>query len=192
MSLFEKLNKIDVNGHTEKKNNLTYLSWAWAWKILKENEPTATYKVYENKEELNYHHDNKTAWVKVGVMADGIEHIEYLPIMDYKNKSIPLDQITSFNVNTSIQRALTKAIARHGLGLYIYAGEDLPEPPTTEMATDEQCTQIEALLAETKANVQKFNEKFNITFAVQELTSNKAQQAIRLLLQKKAEQNASA
>ncbi len=64
---------------------------------------------------------------KTGVTINGLEHIEYLPVMDYKNKSIPADKVTSFDVNKAIQRSLTKALARHGLGLYIYAGEDLPE-----------------------------------------------------------------
>lgn len=127
MSIFETLNKINVNDHTEKKGNLTYLSWAWAWGEIKKAYPTATYTVYENKEGWNYHTDGKTAWVKTGVTIDGLEHIEYLPVMDYSNKSITLERITSFDVNKAIQRSLTKACARHGLGLYIYAGEDLPE-----------------------------------------------------------------
>lgn len=126
-SIFDTLNAINVNGHTEKKNGLTYLSWAWAWAEVKKKYPLATYTIYENAEGLNYHHDHKTAWVKTGVTIDGLEHIEYLPVMDYKNKSIPLEQLTSFDVNKTIQRSLTKAAARHGLGLYIYAGEDLPE-----------------------------------------------------------------
>ena len=125
--IFKKLQQIDCSKHTEKKNGLTYLSWAWAWQILNEYAEKVTYTVYENKDGLNYHTDGKTAWVKTGVTANGLEHIEYLPVMDYKNQSIPLEKITSFNVNTAIQRSLTKAIARHGLGLYIYAGEDLPE-----------------------------------------------------------------
>ena len=66
-------------------------------------------------------------WAKTGVEIAGLEHIEYLPIMDYKNKSISFENVTSFDVNKSIQRSLTKALARHGLGLYLYAGEDLPE-----------------------------------------------------------------
>ncbi len=65
--------------------------------------------------------------MKTSVIIDGLEHIEYLPIMDYRNKSIPLENVTSFDVNKSIQRSLTKALARHGLGLYLYSGEDLPE-----------------------------------------------------------------
>jgi hypothetical protein len=127
-SIFETLNKIDVNGFTEKKNGLTYLSWAHAWKEVKRAYPTANYVVYENDKGWNYFTDGKTAWVKTGVVIEEIEHIEYLPIMDYRNKSIIVDKITSFDVNKAIQRSLTKAVARHGLGLYIYAGEDLPEP----------------------------------------------------------------
>lgn len=130
--VFNTLSKIDVGDKIERKGQLNYLSWAWAWQQLKLNYPKATYKVYENENGLNYHHDNKTAWVKVGITVEEMEHIEYLPVLDYKNKSIYVDNITSFNVNTSIQRALTKAIARHGLGLYIYAGEDLPEDENGE------------------------------------------------------------
>ena len=127
MSAFEILNSINVNGHTEKKNGLTYLSWAWAWAEVKKAFPDATYTIYENNDGWNYFTDGRTAWVKTGITIEGLEHIEYLPVMDFKNKSIPLDKITSFDVNKAIQRSLTKAAARHGLGLYIYAGEDLPE-----------------------------------------------------------------
>ena len=126
-SAFEILNAINVNEHVEQKNGLTYLSWAWAWAKVKENFPTATYTIYENADGLNYHTDGKTAWVKTGVTIDELEHIEYLPVMDNRNRSIAADNLTSFDVNKAIQRSLTKACARHGLGLYIYAGEDLPE-----------------------------------------------------------------
>lgn len=127
LSVFATLNGINVNEHTEKKNGLTYLSWAWAWSKVKENYPDAFYTIYENKDGLNYHTDGRTCWVKTGVTINGLEHIEYLPVMDYKNASIPAERVTSFDVNKAIQRSLTKAAARHGLGLYIYAGEDLPE-----------------------------------------------------------------
>ena len=126
-SAFEILNAINVNEHVEQKNGLTYLSWAWAWAKVKENFPTATYTIYENADGLNYHTDGKTAWVKTGVTIDELEHIEYLPVMDNRNRSIAADNLTSFDVNKAIQRSLTKACARHGLGLYIYAGEDLPQ-----------------------------------------------------------------
>lgn len=124
---FQSLNGINVNDKTEKKNGLTYLSWAWAWGEVKKLFPDATYTIYENADGWFYHTDGKTCWVKTGVTVNGIEHIEYLPVMDFKNKSIPANAVTSFDVNKAIQRSLTKAVARHGLGLYIYAGEDLPE-----------------------------------------------------------------
>ena len=124
---FTKLFDIDVSKKTEKKGGLTYLSWAWAWAELKKLHPDAEYVVYENAQGWNYHTDGKTCWVKTGVKVEHIEHIEYLPVMDFKNKSIPSEQVTSFDVNKAIQRSLTKAIGRHGLGLYISAGEDLPE-----------------------------------------------------------------
>ena len=129
---FNDLYAVNVNGHTEKKNNLTYLSWAWAWGEIKKRHPDATYTVYENADGWNYHTDGRTCWVKTGVTVNGIEHIEYLPVMDYKNKSISTENVTSFDVNKAIQRSLTKACARHGLGLYIYAGEDLPEEEANE------------------------------------------------------------
>jgi hypothetical protein len=124
---FKQLNDINVNDKTEEKNGLTYLSWAWAWGEVKKLFPDATYKIYENKDEWNYFTDGKTCWVKTGVTINGIEHIEELPVMDFRNKSISAENVTSFDVNKAIQRSLTKACARHGLGLYIYAGEDLPE-----------------------------------------------------------------
>lgn len=129
---FQELNKIDVSGKTEKKGNLTYLSWAWAWGELKKKHPDASYTIYENTEGWNYHTDGKTAWVKTGVTVNGLEHIEYLPVMDFRNNSIPVEKVTSTDVNKTIQRSLTKAVARHGLGLYIYAGEDLPECDTKD------------------------------------------------------------
>ena len=129
-SVFATLNAINVNEHVEVKDTgsvkLSYLSWAWAWAKVKEFYPDAFYTVYENAQGWNYHTDGRTAWVKTGMTIEGQEHIEYLPVMDNRNKSIPIDKVTSFDVNKAIQRSLTKAAARHGLGLYIYAGEDLP------------------------------------------------------------------
>ena len=155
---FEILNSVNVNDKIEKKNGLSYLSWAYAWGELKKRYPEATYTIYENANGWNYHTDGRTAWVKVGVTVNGIEHTEELPIMDYKNKSIPLDSITSFEVNKTIQRALTKAVARHGLGLYIYAGEDLPEetdgknaPKTSKVSTKAATTKAAKQPSDTSA-----------------------------------------
>lgn len=124
---FLKLFNTNVSDKIEKKNGLSYVSWSYAWAEVKKQFPDANYAIYENKDGWFYHTDGKTAWVKTGVTINGIEHIEMLPVMDFKNRSIPVDQITSFDVNKAIQRSLTKAVARHGLGLYVYAGEDLPE-----------------------------------------------------------------
>lgn len=135
-SVFATLNAVNCNQHTEKKNGLTYLSWAWAWQEIKQKYPEAFYTIYENANGMFYHSDGRTCWVKTGVTIEGIEHIEYLPVMDYRNNSIPADKVTSTDVNKAIQRSLTKACARHGLGLYIYAGEDLP----TEGAAQPQAT----------------------------------------------------
>lgn len=130
MTVFETLNAINVNDKVETKGRLKYLSWAYAWGELKKRYPNARYTVYENGDGWNYHHDGRTAWVKTGVTIDDIEYIEYLPVMDNLNRSIPMEKITSFDVNKAIQRSLTKRIRRHGLGLYIYRSEDLPDVST--------------------------------------------------------------
>lgn len=148
MSVFEVLNNINVGDHTENKNGLTYLSWAWAWAETKKAFPEANYTVYENEIGRPWFDDGRTGWVKTGVAIEGLEHIEYLPVMDFKNKSIPANAITSFDANKAVQRSLTKACARHGLGLYIYAGEDLPEAEKaskTEEITEKQQEVLESL-----------------------------------------------
>lgn len=132
--MFKELNAINVNKMTEKKGNLTYLSWAFAWQEVKKLCPDMNRTVYENADGHNYHTDGRTAWVKVGVTIGGIEHIDYLPIMDARNNAIPVEKVTSFDVNKAIQRSTTKAIGLHGLGLYIYAGEDMPEDDKAQAA----------------------------------------------------------
>lgn len=141
---FKQLNSINCNDKTEKKNGLTYLAWAYAWGEVKKLFPDSTYTIYENANGWFYHTDGNTCWVKTGVTINGIEHIEYLPVMDYKNRSIPIDQVTSFDVNKAIQRSLTKAVARHGLGLYIYAGEDLPEDDNQVEQSSKPSTAVQA------------------------------------------------
>lgn len=150
MSIFERLNAINVNGHTETKGTgaraLTYLSWAWAWAEVKKAYPDSYYTIYEDKDGCLYHTDGRTCWVKTGVTivdregGTQLEHIEYLPVMDNRNESILVTKVTSFDVNKAIQRSLTKACARHGLGLYIYAGEDLPEAESAEDEKPESTT----------------------------------------------------
>ena len=128
---FATLNAINVRDKVETKGKVEYLSWAFAWQMLKEIYPTAQRVVYENPlTGLNFFTDGKTAYVKVGIAVEGIEHIDYLPVMDFRNASIPLEKITSMDVNKTIQRSTAKAIALHGLGLALWTGEDLPEAVT--------------------------------------------------------------
>lgn len=136
MDAFNALNGVDCSGHVEKKNGMSYLPWAWAWAELKKRYPDSYYTIYEGDGGRLYHTDGRTCWVKTGVtLVDGdkkLEHIEYLPVMDVRNRSIPADAVTSTDANKAVQRSLTKACARHGLGLYVYAGEDLPEDAQDE------------------------------------------------------------
>lgn len=155
-SVFETLSAINCNEHTEKKNDLTYLSWAWAWQMIKTKYPDATYAIYEDQNGRFYHTDGKTCWVKTGVTIEGIEMVEYLPVMNFKNRSIPLDEVTSVDINKTIQRSLTKACARHGLGLYIYAGEDLPEGESSESSqTNEKASQSASKATEVQSPTPK-------------------------------------
>lgn len=171
---FTELNNINVNDKTEKKNGLTYLSWSFGWGELKKLHPDATYTIYENSDGWNYHTDGRTCWVKTGVTVNGIEHIEYLPVMDFRNKSIPLESVTSTDVNKAIQRSLTKAVARHGLGLYIYAGEDLPESDREEVKEEKisakEAAVMKAMLEKKNVNIEKLCEQYKVA-SLEELTS---------------------
>ena len=141
LSVFETLYKVNVNEWVEKKGNLSYLSWANAWAAVKKLYPDATYTVYERETptgDVFYFTDGRTCWVKTGLTINGLEHIEMLPVMDFSNRSIPAEKVTANDVNKAIQRSLTKAAARHGLGLYIYAGEDLPEEEAAAKKNEKQ------------------------------------------------------
>ena len=145
-SYFEKLVAINVKSKVEKKGNLDYLSWANAWAYLKLQHSDAQRNVYESPETgLNWYTDGVTGYVKVGVVVNNIEHIDYLPIKDFRQKSITVDKITSMDVNTAIQRATAKAIAMHGLGLSLYAGEDLVET-TNVTATPPKAEKVKTLI----------------------------------------------
>ena len=129
----ENLLALNVNDHTEKKNNLTYLSWAWAWAEALKADPQATFKV-ELFDGKCYMDVNGTGMVWVTVTIFGKPMTCMLPVMDYRNKPIPNPD--AFAVNTAIMRCMTKALSLHGLGLYIYAGEDLPQKPERENEQD--------------------------------------------------------
>lgn len=135
-SVFEVLSSINVNGHVEKKNGLTYLSWAWAWSEVKKAYPTATYKVLETKEDTDLGYMCHTE-----VTIEGETLAMWLPVMDGANKSMKrisyeymtkygvktVEAATMFDINKTIMRCLVKNLAMFGLGIYIYAGEDVPE-----------------------------------------------------------------
>ncbi len=146
MNYFEKLCALDVSGHVEKKGRFAYLSWPWAVQELGKVDPTATWEVVKHdglpylKTELGY-------FVEVAVTVQGVKKSQIHPILDHNNR--PHSKPTSFDVNTSIQRALVKAIALHGLGLYIYAGEDLPPGDDTERKMVEAQVQPTAGVEET-------------------------------------------
>ena len=177
---FKQLNSINVNDKVKSKMNLNYLSWSYAWGELLNNYPDAFMTVYtrsietvettvqEDKEngitktttakstqEIPYFSDGRSCFVKVGVTVSGVEYIEYYPIMGLKNDAIRASSITMTDVNKALQRAFVKACARHGLGLYIYAGEDLPEaekaaPVEISNKTDFQSVQKDVINLVTK------------------------------------------
>ena len=135
-STFEKLSAINVNDHVEKKDNLTYLSWAWAWSETKKACPDATYKILETE------YDEALGFMcHTTVTIEGETLEMWLPVMDGKNKSMKkvpytyttrygekeVEAATTFDINKTIMRCLVKNLAMFGLGIYIYAGEDLPE-----------------------------------------------------------------
>lgn len=152
---YRVLSKIDVGEHIEKKNGLNYLSWAWAWDTIMRLYPDTETAINRPESGLPYWTDGKTCWVDVSVTVHWNSHArtrgEVFPIMDHRNRSIPLENVTSFDVNTALQRAWTKCIARHGLGFYIYAGQDLPNEVIEEQkkpATEEQIEKVRGLYTE--------------------------------------------
>jgi hypothetical protein len=136
--LIARLLATNVNGHLEKKNGLSYLSWAWAWAEALKADADATYRVemFDGKCFMDI---NGTAMVFVTVTMFKKPMTCQLPVMDYRNKAIPNPD--AFAVNTAIMRCMTKALALHGLSLYIYAGEDLPEEGRSVVITPTQGAQ---------------------------------------------------
>jgi len=127
-NVFNILDKVDVSAKSEKKGMFTYLSWAWAVRELLRVAPDATWEVHEWGMEGNrqpYMQTEAGCFVKVSVTVNGVTREQVHPVLDNRNK--PIKTPDAFQVNTSIQRCLAKAIALHGLGLYIFAGEDLPD-----------------------------------------------------------------
>ena len=193
MSKFEEITKINVNGKTEKKGNLTYLSWAWAWAEFKKVYPDAQYEVVKFADGKPYYHDDKTGYmVYTKVTAEGLTYEMWLPVMDSRNRAL-LDA-TMFDINKTIMRCLTKNLAMFGLGLYIYAGEDLPEgedkpkPPAVQIKK----TTADKLLAElerTGVSGGSMLKSYKVK-ALAELTEEQGQQALKKLESKPTKEGA--
>jgi len=183
---FANLYKIDISQYVEKKGGFSYLSWAYAVKVLRESDPKATWEIIR--------HDGKPFlatecgfFVEVAVTVDGVTLSQIHPVLDNRNKTILKPD--AFQINTSIQRALVKAIALHGLGLYIYQGEDIPcvgndaggEPSTI---TAEQVATLNKLIAETSTDKAKFLAFFK-TDSLEEMPAGDYKKAITLIEAKK-------
>lgn len=167
---FKELSAVDVNNYTREKNGLKYLSWMWAWSELKKRYPLSYATVHETTDGMLVWRDPVGCHVKTSITivwedkdVDGnpkmMEHTvtEYLPIMDFKNKSVPYDNVDSMMVNKAVQRSLTKCIARLGIGSYIYVNEDLPEEIKESGKLQAECMELitkrSSLSEATKAKV---------------------------------------
>lgn len=163
-SVFRTLSTINVNEHTETKQNLTYLSWAWAWQVVQENYPKATYEIIKNEDGLPYFADLNGAMCYTKITIEDVTHEMWLPVMDNANKAMKdapytyktrngektVEAYSMFDINKTLMRCLVKNLAMFGLGLYIYAGEDLPELPKDEPLSPEQAKEIHALIKTAK------------------------------------------
>jgi hypothetical protein len=188
---FARLNQINVSAHIEKKGEFSYLSWPYAVAQLRQADPTAVWEV-RRFDGLPYLKTETGYFVEVAVTVQGVTLSQIHPVLDAKNR--PLLEPTCFEGNTAIARCLVKAFALHGLGLYIYAGEDLPHGetpaeapkapvtrlPTASPATTPQLRYIRGLVEETGSELQKVLDYFGVT-ALEELTSQAASRAIKSL-----------
>jgi len=193
-SVWATLSQVDVSDRIEKKQNLSFLSWAWAWGTLMEHYPQAEYSFQEPESSTD-----GSLMVFCTVTIDSLSRQMWLPVMDYKNKAIP--NPNAFQLNTAKMRCLVKCLAMFGLGHYIYAGEDLPNAEADRQAeadkkaaeelaeslkplTVEQLSRINGLIEETEADVESFHKYFKVA-EISELTTAQAEVAILKLETKK-------
>jgi Protein of unknown function (DUF1071) len=188
-----ELLQLNVNGHTEKKNGLTYLSWAWAWAEVLKVDPLATWETHEFNGLPCCILPDTSALVKTSVTIKGHTKSMWLPVMDHKNKAIKGPD--AFEVNKAIVRCLTKAISMHGLGLYIYAGEDLPEgqaadeePPTAQPSAMNESSVLDWLDAIKTAGPEEISDVAKRAQAAARVAKDvTAYQRIRAALEKRKE-----
>lgn len=191
--VFNSLFSLDVNEHVEQKNTgkatLSYLSWAWAWAEVKKRYPDASYKIIKDENNLPYFSDEKSGIIcYTEVTIDGVTHEMWLPVMDGANNAMRFEPYsiktrfgdksvaaaTMFDINKTIMRCLTKNLAMFGLGLYIYAGEDLPEESedvklAKEKAAEEIKTLIENITAIAEKKTAKMTKDEKMAFATNEV-----------------------
>ncbi len=170
-SVFKTLSTINLNDKVEKKKNLTYLSWAWAWGEVKKAYPNATYQIIEDSNGLPYIYDENLGYmVQTSVTIEGESLSMWLPVMDGANKSMKsksydyttrygdktCEAATMFDINKTLMRCLTKNLAMHGLGHYIYAGEDIPEEPQHKEKSKEKSKVVLELKTDNWVRVTKW------------------------------------
>lgn len=201
MNIFENLFKLNVNEQVEKKNGLNYLSWVYAWAEVKKRYPEATYEVKRfGENQLPYVYDENTGYmVFTTVTIEGLTHEMWLPVMDGANKAmknkpytydtrykkgVVVEAATMFDINKTIMRCLAKNLAMFGLGLYIYAGEDLPE---SEVLSKNIRNQINAQITEySKISNKQVSEivkelKGVVKKDIREITENEAKTVLTYL-----------
>ena len=186
---FKKLAALNVNDKTEKKGQFTYLSWAWAWDTFVQNYPDATYEIVKNSNNLPYFQSDAGGMVYTKVTAGGITHEMWLPIMDFKNQA--KQNFDMMDVNKAVMRCLVKNFAMFGLGLYIYAGEDMPEEVVT-LIDIKQIGILSGLITATNTDIQAFCNAYKIK-TVSELNVNlfkKALEQLQSKLKKQGDANA--
>ena len=178
MTVFERLSRINVNEHVEKKDNLTYLSWAWAWSVTKKECPDASYTILPTD-----YDDDLGFMCHTSVTIEGQTLEMWLPVMDGKNKSMKkkpysyatkygdkqVDAATTFDINKTLMRCLVKNLAMFGLGIYIYAGEDLPDSDSKETVKSPEPVKAPDVLIDLEKGTENWNKAVNF------VQSNKAQ-----------------
>ncbi len=178
---FTHLAGIDVSEHVEKKGQFAYLSWAWAVDRLRKAYPEATWEV-KRFNGLPYLKTDCGYFVEVAVTVAGITLSQIHPVLDARNR--PISDPNAFEINTSIQRCLVKAIALHGLGLYVYAGEDLPEGAAPATISEAQRADLQTTIDEVGADKDRFLEYFKIE-KLADLPAAQYQRAVNALEKKR-------
>jgi hypothetical protein len=190
---YSELSKIVIKDKVERKGKFDYLSWANAWDMIKKIHPDAQRTIYEHEHTgLNFFTDGKYAYVKVGITVNGIEHIDMLPVIDYRNNSIDVDAMTSMDVNTAIQRSTAKAIAMHGLGLTLWTGEDVEvkTPPPTNGTTRKEMINLKVgdsnwgnvikyVTVNKKMGLEKLSENLKIKYKLSPAVTKELDKAIK-------------